>query len=1426
MPLKKWGELQKSDAFKKLDPDSQEKARVGYFEQRVAPNVSPEKLPELRKQWDARTGLARPATPAPGVAKPNANLTTPQAMTRPATAQQAAPQQNTAQANPSAIERPGAPEGKGGLWEGVKDFGRGVAKGTVQGLPEAAAGMLDFADTPTFDEQGNNLNDDGEFSKFAREVREGAEKRGENWQQSEFGKFEAEDDAFSARGAAFQAGEMTPLSFGLTIGGAVLGGLATKSLAGARAGASIGGLASLPLFFGHEAKSSYDQVYAEQKAQNPDMTDEDAHDLAMEAGGLTGSIEAGGELIADRVGLTLFKHLPGPVKKDLVKQSTKAIQGIVPMIKGMAKVLGVEVGTELAQGSAQAEVMQEYGVGGGAKWDEQKRVIMPTILMSLVGGGASMGIAASERYKMASLLQNPKAPPQDRANAAQQIAGAVAQEDAELGKMFLDYAMPEIAAGRPVIAQDDRFYRDVKPLDQRSADKEMAGTPDVAKQAEEVAPAQSDFQEVDDNGEPIIVDPEGNAAAPGQSKPGPDISNSEKITLMNELDTQLNVTRSELKAAQAAGNEEQVAELETEIQAIAANFKRISTGNKPLPTPRQQAEKPQPVRGEGEKAWEAGAITKPAEEGEPRAVLQNRDRSSPASVEQMAAIASGPDYTRLGFSRDFANGAPVVEPGAQLDPRQLGREEVATTAAGRQIPVQYAVIEADQLLPSNRVDGTQVAEYAEGAPGMSRAIAGNGRVAGIQSAHEQGNAEDYKEGMAEDAALHGVDADVIRGMENPVLVRVMPTGEITDTIGDESNTSGVAELSPAEQARNDTKRIDIQAVELDDSGEPSAQAVEQFIASMPAAEKAGLLDGTQPNRRAYDRLGNAVFAQAFESDELLRLAAEATDPEMKNIMAGLKIAAGKLSKLKGAGDYDIRALVVEAAETAVNAKRQGQNLTQFLEQADMGRNPYVVPILEMMAANSRSAKQIGAQLSALADLFYAEASRPENDMFGDVEKRPPQQLMDEVYGTGRINTEGEEGAIDAGGAEPTQGSDGEQAAVTPVEEGAQEAGQERPVEPESVTDSQELAADVTNAPTDNVTEVPAEAAPEAEPEKPVVKAKPSKKSKKPKKPKTKLEDKVDSIDAEIDAAAAELAALLKPKPGTLNTGVDPQILLVGTKLGSLYIKKGMVKFAQWAQAIIQKMREMGVEADQIKPHLKEIYAATQQRATDEEFDAMDDAKTVRGFDLDTLTAEEAKKPEKPDGEPDPEKPLDFNDKQRIYTVENLDFYEQPDGSLSDDPNPDNAEYYFENLEALQDEFGEGQWQGEEPAAAPAVEPDGQATMFGPTPVAEQTLADKQKEKDDKRNGTQDVTADIDGGLFSNQQSQIDIEQTPAAPAAPVITMQKIGTGTTALGEIVLSREVQVEETGEIVTIDETAEQVWGRHMKRGNVLKSLLECVQ
>lgn len=418
----------------------------------------------------------------------------------------------------------------------------------------------------------------------------------------------------------------------------------------------------------------------------------------------------------------------------------------------------------------------------------------------------------------------------------------------------------------------------------------------------------------------------------------------------------------------------------------------------------------------GDKQFEVRPTAEAQEQTKP--VLQNRDRSTPASVTQMRGIAAKPDYQRVSISRDFANGAPVVEPGASVPASRKGRSEVVSTASGRKINAQYAVIEAADLLPSHDINGSQNADYENGAPGKSRAIAGNGRVTGISHAYTQGTAGEYRRELEADAGGHGISPAAIKGMKNPVLVRIMPQDQITQDIGDESNTATVSALSGAEQARNDAKRIDAGSMAFDDNGEISEATVRQFIQAMPEAERSALLDGGRPSRQAYERAASAVFASAYESDELVRLQAQATDPEARTVLAGLLAAASKMARLKGQGQWDIRGLVVEAAQAAVNATRNGQTLAAYAQQLDIERNPEATYFIDLFAANSRSGKRAGEELSAVADTFYAEASKSETDMFGAVPRRSRQEILGELNGA----AEGQPGSAQPTGQQAGPGA--------------------------------------------------------------------------------------------------------------------------------------------------------------------------------------------------------------------------------------------------------------------------------------------------------------------------------------------------------------------------------------------------------------------
>jgi len=98
--------------------------------------------------------------------------------------------------------------------------------------------------------------------------------------------------------------------------------------------------------------------------------------------------------------------------------------------------------------------------------------------------------------------------------------------------------------------------------------------------------------------------------------------------------------------------------------------------------------------------------------------IQNRDRTKPASIQQMMSIARQPDYNRLSVSRDFGAGAPVVISDVQVDENQLGRVDVVSASDGTKIPVQYAVLDAREITPSNRADGTTVEQYADPASAL------------------------------------------------------------------------------------------------------------------------------------------------------------------------------------------------------------------------------------------------------------------------------------------------------------------------------------------------------------------------------------------------------------------------------------------------------------------------------------------------------------------------------------------------------------------------------------------------------------------------------------------------------------------------------------------------------------------------------------
>ena len=378
---------------------------------------------------------------------------------------------------------------------------------------------------------------------------------------------------------------------------------------------------------------------------------------------------------------------------------------------------------------------------------------------------------------------------------------------------------------------------------------------------------------------------------------------------------------------------------------------------------------------------------------ESNTVLQNRDRSTPAAIAQMQGIAANPRYNELSVSRSFGSGAPVVMTDTKLPETHLGSYEMTTASDGTQIPVRYAVVEASSVLPSNSHDGSKNTTYGDMSVQAIRPIAGNGRVAGIQEAYNRDTAQKYKQELLADNA-HGIDKSAIEGMAEPMLVRVMPKSFVTPNIADISNVSGISGLSAIDAAKQDAKRVDVNALKFNEDGTPTAKSLSDFINAMPVSEHPDLKNTNgEPTPRAQDRLMNAVFWHAYGHEPLIDLYGATMDPDAKLMLNALARVAPKMAQLDGAGEYDIRKYVTQAAEAVVNAKRRGISLQEMAAQADIGMDPHTQQIIKMVADAGRSGKKIAEGLDRLATAALAEHNRSDVDMFGEVQKRPLEDVF-------------------------------------------------------------------------------------------------------------------------------------------------------------------------------------------------------------------------------------------------------------------------------------------------------------------------------------------------------------------------------------------------------------------------------------------------
>jgi len=395
--------------------------------------------------------------------------------------------------------------------------------------------------------------------------------------------------------------------------------------------------------------------------------------------------------------------------------------------------------------------------------------------------------------------------------------------------------------------------------------------------------------------------------------------------------------------------------------------------------------------------------------------------------------------TRMELNRVAKVETPAMRPKVETRPV---KDDVAITPAGRDVPVQYAVVEADDLIASQRDEGganpaypqelqprdrsramsdAQIANIAnnldprlldqnpnasDGAPIISDdgvVESGNGRVLAIRKAFNEDlpTASVYRDYLEQ----QGYPVD---GMKRPVLVRVRQ-GEMQaqdrTAFTREANERTTLKLSEPEQAMADAAAITPQVLSLYQGGDVQSAANADFVRSFQQQvvnrnEQAVTTTGKLATE-GVRRIRNALLARAYGDADLVSGLTENPDDNIKAIGGALMDVAGDWAQMssevaegKIAQDVDITPFVLEATRMIQRARTEGRPLAEYVAQSDVFSGTTMSPeaemVLKLMFRNHVGWTQpVGREKLAEALRFYAEEVRktkPGVDMFGD---KPP-----------------------------------------------------------------------------------------------------------------------------------------------------------------------------------------------------------------------------------------------------------------------------------------------------------------------------------------------------------------------------------------------------------------------------------------------------
>lgn len=670
------------------------------------------------------------------------------------------------------------------------------------------------------------------------------------------------------------------------------------------------------------------------------------------------------------------KLVTGALDPLIAKVAGKTVAG---KVAGGAALSALEEGTqELTEGVASD--LGTKSVAGNKEIGEDSAA---NFVLGALGGaapGAGRGAVAGMKERRATSAStaedgSPAAPDAPPINAAPAAEGLPAAEPTAQSSAA---PAPEAPSGRPLDPSATQRLAELEVIDSTTglSPEQEAERATLALQIEEQAAREVELEEVGES-------PEAAATA------------ADPIVQQGQQDQQT----AEGPATGGAFDPATV-QAKTWPQFVLERGEKVSTLRKGTPMWNQlQAEwNALKTHRAGVNTDGTGAVGAPAME------IQNRDRSRPASVVQMQAMARDPDYMRLGPSRTPESGAPMVfANGDQVQAAHaLGRGDVAVMSDGQRVPFQYAVMEAADVQPSNFADGGVNPMFDSEHPGVVKAL-NNGRTAGLRAAYERGTAEAYKQELLADSAQHGIDPAVIQGMQAPVLVRLYSQDHNRTNMGAKSQSQALG-LSATEQAATDAVLVDNSVLETFDTGALDSAANRDFARAFigklqqQGQDVAGMLDaGGGLSPAGVTRLQAALVHKAYGDGDLVESMFGSTDNDIRAIGEALKSVAGEWANMRAAAESgainpqaDVTGNLLQAIRMVQKARRERASLYDAIQQVDMltGEVPdaLTVGMLRLLYSGHYLTRALGRDRVAESLREYlgaALATRAEGDMFGE-----------------------------------------------------------------------------------------------------------------------------------------------------------------------------------------------------------------------------------------------------------------------------------------------------------------------------------------------------------------------------------------------------------------------------------------------------------